>query len=115
MEMNNAMTDNKTTKANRVQASLTAGRQGRGPFGMDDTPAEPRDDAEVMQIWRECGFPEDFLGNGGTNHKLVAFAERLRLPVRDEIDRLRALLREAGVATAFMPYDWRARAWGLGV
>ncbi len=36
------------------------------------------DDTEVMRIWRECGLPEYFLGNGGSNHKLVAFAERLR-------------------------------------
>jgi hypothetical protein len=28
------------------------------------------------RLWRECGLPEYFLGNGGTNHKLVAFAER---------------------------------------
>jgi hypothetical protein len=33
------------------------------------------DDAEVMRIWRECGLPEYFLGNGGSNHKLVAFAK----------------------------------------
>jgi hypothetical protein len=29
-------------------------------------------------MWRDCGLPEHFLGNGGTNHKLVAFAERFR-------------------------------------
>jgi hypothetical protein len=34
------------------------------------------DDAEVMRIWRECGLPEYFLGNGGTNAKLVEFAKR---------------------------------------
>lgn len=33
------------------------------------------DDAAVMRIWRECGLPEYFLGNGGSNHKLVAFAK----------------------------------------
>lgn len=33
------------------------------------------DDAEVMRIWRKCGLPEYFLGNGGSNHKLVAFAK----------------------------------------
>jgi hypothetical protein len=36
------------------------------------------DDAEVMRIWREVGLPEYFLGNGGANHKLVAFAARIR-------------------------------------
>lgn len=40
-------------------------------------PAEKQcDDAEVMRIWRECGLPEFFLGNGGTNDKLVEFAKR---------------------------------------
>lgn len=33
-------------------------------------------DSEVMRIWRECGLPEHFLGNGGTNGKLVEFAKR---------------------------------------
>ena len=32
------------------------------------------DDAEVMRLWREAGLPEYFLGNGGTNRQLVAFA-----------------------------------------
>lgn len=41
-------------------------------------PPSPCDDAEVMQLWRDCGLPEYFLGNGGTNHKLVEFARRLR-------------------------------------
>lgn len=36
------------------------------------------DDREVMRLWRECGLPEYFLGNGGTNHKLVEFARRIR-------------------------------------
>lgn len=36
------------------------------------------DDAAVMRIWRECDLPEWFLGNGGTNHKLMAFARRIR-------------------------------------
>lgn len=41
--------------------------------------AKPKcDDAEVMRLWRECGLPEYFLGNGGTNHKLVAFAARIQ-------------------------------------
>lgn len=38
----------------------------------------PCDDADVMRIWREVGLPEYFLGNGGTNFKLVAFARRIR-------------------------------------
>lgn len=33
---------------------------------------------EVMRLWRECGLPEYFLGNGGSNHKLVEFARRIR-------------------------------------
>lgn len=40
------------------------------------TTPETCDDAEVMRLWRESGLPEYFLGNGGTNHKLVAFARR---------------------------------------
>jgi len=32
------------------------------------------DDAEVTRIWRQCDLPEFFLGNKGTNHRLVAFA-----------------------------------------
>ena len=36
------------------------------------------DDAEIMRLWRECGLPEYFLGNGGTNYKLVEFSKRLR-------------------------------------
>lgn len=39
------------------------------------SPQDKCDDADVMRIWRECGLPEYFLGNGGTNHKLVAFAK----------------------------------------
>jgi hypothetical protein len=35
------------------------------------------DDAWVMAIWRHVGLPEYFLGNGGTNHKLVAFAKHI--------------------------------------
>jgi hypothetical protein len=34
-------------------------------------------DAEIMRIWRECGLPEFFLGNGGTNGKLCEFAKRV--------------------------------------
>lgn len=32
-------------------------------------------DAEVMRLWRQAGLPEYFLGNGGTNVKLVEFAK----------------------------------------
>jgi hypothetical protein len=48
------------------------------------------DDAEVMRIWRECGLPEYFLGNGGSNHKLVAFAKACAEQSADEIEKLRA-------------------------
>ena len=47
------------------------------------------DDAKVMRIWRECELPEYFLGNGGSNHKLVAFVKAC---AADEIERLRAAL-----------------------
>ena len=40
--------------------------------------------ADIMRIWRECGLPEYFLGNGGTNHKLVEFAH-LMCPARSSI------------------------------
>lgn len=43
--------------------------------GGDASMTETCDDAEVMRIWRECGLPEYFLGNGGTNYRLVAFAK----------------------------------------
>lgn len=33
------------------------------------------DDSDVMRMWRECGLPEFFLGNGGSNAKLVQFAK----------------------------------------
>jgi hypothetical protein len=46
---------------------------------IDDLARRARcDDAEVMRLWREVGLPEYFLGYGGTNHKLVAFAARIR-------------------------------------
>lgn len=51
----------------------------------DNPQASPCDDAEIMRLWRECGLPEHFLGNGGTNHKLVAFADRVRDGVLDEV------------------------------
>ncbi len=51
---------------------------------MPDSTTTPCDDAEVMRIWRECGLPEYFLGNAGSNHKLVAFARRLRQPISAE-------------------------------
>ena len=44
------------------------------------------DDAEVMRIWRECGLPEYFLGNGGSNHKLVAFAKACRAALGEAKD-----------------------------
>lgn len=47
-----------------------------------------RDDAEVMRLWRECGLPEFFLGNGGTNHKLVEFAKRVAATEKERIAKL---------------------------
>ncbi len=46
------------------------------PFAPDlDVPC---DDTAVMRLWRDCDLPEYFLGNGGTNHKLVEFARRAK-------------------------------------
>ena len=39
----------------------------------DLTQPGERDDAHVMKLWRECGLPQYFIGNGGTNHRLLAF------------------------------------------
>lgn len=52
------------------------------------------DDGEVMRIWRECGLPEYFLGNGGTNHKLVAFAKACALLSSPRVEEERKM-REA--------------------
>lgn len=50
-------------------------------------------DAEAMRLWRECGLPEYFLGNGGTNHRLAAFAEACRRaraePTEAQVEALR--------------------------
>lgn len=56
-------------KQEGVEAALPEPRSG------DTSKPSLVDDAEVMRIWRECGLPEYFLGNGGSNHKLVAFAK----------------------------------------
>jgi hypothetical protein len=53
---------------------------------MSQRPARPRrratilppsgkmvSDAVVENLWREARLPEYFLGNGGTNHKLLEF------------------------------------------
>ena len=45
----------------------------------------PCNDSEVMRLWRECGLPEYFLGNGGTNHKLVKFAAKIKAIEKDRI------------------------------
>lgn len=49
------------------------------------------DDARVMRIWRECGLPEYFLGNGGTNDKLVRFADAID---EDDNTNVRQVARE---------------------
>jgi len=36
------------------------------------------DDREVMRLWRQAGLPEYFLGNGGTNDRLVEFAKLIQ-------------------------------------
>lgn len=51
---------------------------GHGPVDASTSvPAGKVDDAEVMRMWRAAGLRESFLGNGGTNDKLVRFAELL--------------------------------------
>lgn len=40
-------------------------------------PPERCDDAEIMRIWRGCGLPEFFLGNDGSNFKLVEFSQSI--------------------------------------
>ena len=32
----------------------------------------------VEELWREVGLPEEFLGNGGSNHKLYHLYDRIR-------------------------------------
>lgn len=63
--------------AKKLPSPRTCAICGLGPcvraFGKTQPPV---DDAKVMQIWREVGLPEYFLGNGGTNHRLVEFARR---------------------------------------
>lgn len=44
-------------------------------MGKPETTQKPADDAGVMRLWRKAGLPEYFLGNGGTNYRLVAFAQ----------------------------------------
>lgn len=41
---------------------------------MSDDNVKAVDDTKVIELWREAGLPEYFLGNGGTNIKLVQFA-----------------------------------------
>ena len=48
-------------------------------------PGGVSDDANVMRLWRECGLPEYFLGNGGTNHLLVALEKRIRTEERERL------------------------------
>lgn len=63
-------------------------------------------DAFVMRMWRDAGLPEYFLGNGGTNDKLVVFAELIS-----------AEMRERAAKTAENPRFIQARddAWDDGV
>ena len=56
----------------------------------------------VMRLWREAGMPEYFLGNGGTNQKLVAFAES----VADD------LVRAEREACERLAVGWRYEASG---
>ena len=82
---------------------------------MTSTPAETReavDDAEVMRIWRECGLPEYLLGNGGTNRRLVAFAQAVARALLASHGERDAVLEEA-LAIAEQEADrWRVRTNG---
>ncbi len=40
--------------------------------------------SQVMKLWRECGLPEYFLGNGGTNDALLLFFENAKARGVDE-------------------------------
>lgn len=65
--------------ADRLEAlTRTKASQSPNPRDAEIEDAAVCDDATVMRLWRECGLPEYFLGNGGTNHKLVAFMDRIR-------------------------------------
>lgn len=52
------------------------------------------DDAKIMHIWRECGLPEYFLGNGGTNTKLVEFAARVSESRVRELEQALSTIRD---------------------
>ena len=55
----------------------------------------------VMCLWREAGLPEYFLGNDGTNQKLVAFTEAVADDmVRAEREQC-AVLAESGITETF--------------
>src|SRR5438045_2541257 len=85
---------------------MTDRRDTVAPSPQQPTQEAPVDDTEVMRTWRECGLSEYFLGNGGTNRKLVAFADRFaaqRVTAAREAkarDHQAAIdnLRECGVA-----------------
>lgn len=55
-----------------------AGEQVARPSTPAQDAAQPCDDSEAMKLWRKAGLPEYFLGNGGTNNKLVRFVELVR-------------------------------------
>lgn len=50
------------------------------------------DDAMVMDLWRRAGLPEYFLGNGGTNERLVLFAQMCRFAPPSDAEELRAVI-----------------------
>lgn len=70
-------------------------------------------DAHVMRLWRECDLPEYFLGNGGTNDKLVALQHRIRAEALEEAAQVadaaeRGTAPTIGVARAIRALKGRA-------
>ncbi len=88
--------DERDSLINHIAAALRSAREERAAApvreGNGERAREPCDDADIMRLWRQCGLPEWFLGNGGTNHKLAAFAAALR-SAREECDVLQAIVQ----------------------
>ena len=56
------------------------------------------DDRNVLRLWRAAGLPEYFLGNGGTNHKLVAFASMIAAAEREECVKIVETVDDGGAS-----------------
>lgn len=51
------------------------------------------DERRVMTLWRQAGLPEYFLGNGGTNVRLVAFAQMVATERHEQLEAENAALK----------------------